>query len=446
MNYEEIVEKMSSLSEISIEKQYARYTSQHILGMIGISAYVLADTYFISRCAGADGIAGLNLVIPVYSMIFAIGELLGVGGATRFTIDSARNDAGKDAYFRCVILWAVLLSLPFTLIGAFCPASVPAFFGGDERLIEVITPYTRLIMLFTPFFMISHILTAFVRNDGAPRTAMLATLSSNLFNIIFDWVFIFPMKLGMTGAALATIIAPVLAICIDVYHIRYKNSSIRWSGKGIAFKRMIRSAQLGISAFIGELAGGVVTMVFNFLILGLVGNTGVAAYGIICNVAIIGSAVFNGTAQGGQPLLSHAYGIHDEASVKKVYGLAIRTSVAFALIIEAGMLFFGKEIVQIFNSEGNLQLAAYAVIGIKLYFAGYLFSGINMVATAYLSAVEQPMRSFILSMCRGVVLITICGILMARLFGMTGVWLSYAAAEALTLLIFLWMEKKRKRA
>lgn len=427
----------------AIEKQFFRYVSQHILGMVGVSAYVLADTYFISRYAGADGIAGLNLVLPVYSLIFAIGEMLGVGGATRFTIDSARGDTNKDRHFSSAVMWALVFSIPFILVGLLCPGKVPELFGGDARLVGVITDYTRLFMCFAPFFMVSHITGSFVRNDGAPRTAMIATLSSNLFNIIFDYIFIFPMGLGMAGAALATIIAPVLAIGINLTHICSKKSTIHWMRWKPDVVHLARISQLGVAAFVGEMAGGVVTMVFNFLILGLAGNIGVAAYGIICNIAIVGSAVFNGTAQGGQPLLSHAYGVGDRETMRRVFRLAIATAIGFAILLEAGAVFGGRWIVSVFNSQGDAELAAYAWIGIRLYFLGYFFSGINMVATAYLSAVEQPMKSFIVSMSRGVVAITLCGIVMAKLFGMNGVWLSYAAAELLTWLLFLVLNRKK---
>ncbi len=136
----------------TVRKQFFRYVSQNILGMIGVSAYILADTFFIAQAQGADGIAALNLVLPVYSLIFALGAMLATGAATRFALE---RHEGKhaDGYLAEALAWAGILSVPFILLGIFSAEGIVRLLGGEPDIVTVGAPYTRIFLLFTPFFM-----------------------------------------------------------------------------------------------------------------------------------------------------------------------------------------------------------------------------------------------------------------------------------------------------
>lgn len=414
------------------KKLFAKYVSQNVLGMLGISVYILADTFFISVAEGADGITALNLVLPVYSLIFAIGAMMGVGAAIRFKILRARNDKSADAYFSNAMLWALLIGMVFILTGILAPEKVVAFLGGDDRIAAVGKSYTGIFMMFAPFFMWNHICNAFVRNDGAPSVAMAATLCSSLFNIVFDYVLMFPLKLGMRGAALATALSPVLGVAICCMHFFSKKSTVRFQWALPSLKKLLASCQLGISAFVGEISSGVTTVVFNLIILRLAGNVGVAAYGVVANTSLVAAAVFNGVSQGSQPLLSDYYGKGAYASVKKVIKLAVVTSLALAVLMIAAVFAFAQPITAVFNKEGNEELAAYAVAGLKLYFTGFFFAGFNIVGTGILSATESAKWAFAASVSRGFAAIILCAFVLSYLFGMNGVWLAFPAAELAT--------------
>lgn len=420
-----------------VEKKFARYVSQNILGMIGISAYVLADTFFISMAEGADGITALNLVLPIYSLIFGIGAMMGVGSAIRFNILRARKDERADEYFFNAILFAVIFGMIFIVAGIFVPRQIIELLGGDARIAAIGTPYTRIFLMFTPFFMCNHICNAFVRNDGNPSLAMQATLFSSLFNIVMDYVLMFPLGLGMTGAALATAFSPVVGILICCRHFFSKRGSIRWIWQRPSFKRLVEACQLGVAAFIGEIASGVTMLIFNFLILGLAGNEGVAAYGIVANTAIVATAVFNGVSQGSQPLFSECYGKGERGSVGTILKLAAGTAIVLALLVVLVTSIFTEPIVNVFNSENNMQMADYAMEGVRLYFIGFLFAGFNIVGTGFLSAIEEAGWAFLTSVVRGVLAISVCAFLLSRVFGMTGIWLAFPAAELLTTFLMI---------
>lgn len=417
---------------MSEKKLFTRYVSQNILGMLGISIYILADTFFISLAEGADGITALNLVLPVYSLIFAIGAMIGVGSAIRFKILRARKDKDAELYFSNALLWALAIGIVFILIGILMPEKVVALLGGDERIVAVGKDYTAIFMMFSPFFMWNHICNAFVRNDGAPSVAMAATLCSSLFNVVFDYVLMFLLGLGMRGAALATALSPVLGVSICCVHLLSKKSTIVFRWAVPSAKRLFAACQLGISAFVGEISSGVTTVVFNMLILKLAGNVGVAAYGVVANTSLVAAAVFNGVSQGSQPLLSDYYGKGQTESVRKVVRLGGCAALVMAVLILGVVWALAEPITAVFNHEENAALTAYAVTGLRLYFIGFLFAGFNIVGTGILSAVESAGWAFAASISRGFVAIIVCALVLSAFFDMSGVWLAFPAAELIT--------------
>ena len=211
-------------------KKFTKYITQSVAGMIGISIYVLADTFFISVYSGADGLAVLNLILPVYGLIYAIGSMIGIGSATRYAINKAKGE-NTDHYFVQSVTWSIIIAIPFMLIGIFIPDKALALLGADAGLIRLGRNYLRIILIATPFFMSNYTFTAFARNDGAPSTAMIGSISGSMFNIIFDYIFIFPAGLGFSGAALATAICPLVTMSICTTHYRSRRNHVIFGWK-----------------------------------------------------------------------------------------------------------------------------------------------------------------------------------------------------------------------
>lgn len=429
---------MTKSTNTSVNKLFGKYVFQNICGMIGISAYILADTFFISKAEGANGLTALNLSLPIYSVIFALGSMIGVGSATKFKIHRARKEDKADAYFSNAIFFCLGLGLIFVILGLTIPDKIMALMGSDDMISALGTPYTRIFMAFSPFFMWNYVLNAFVRNDGAPALAMAATLLSSLFNIVMDYVLMFPCKMGMAGAAFATAFSPVIGILICSIHFFSKDNTIHFLWVLPSVKKLFSACQLGVAAFVGEISSGVITVVFNFILLHLAGNDGVAAYGVVANTAIVATAIFNGISQGSQPLFSDYYGKNDRQAIKRTLYLAFVTAFLLACVIISGVCVFAKDIVTIFNSEQNALLSSYATPGIRLYFIGFLFAGFNIVCTGYLSATEGALGASITSLLRSFVAITVCAFLMSALWQMTGIWLAFPAAELLTSFVALF--------
>ncbi|MCI6552208.1 MAG: MATE family efflux transporter [Lachnospiraceae bacterium] len=425
-----------------MKHKFLQYVLQNIAGMIGVSVYILADTFFISIYSGADGITVLNLSLPVYGLIFAAGSMVGIGSATRYAIKKAQGQKDIDFYFTHAIFWDLILSLPFVLLGIFGPEQVLRAMGADAAIMELGKSYVRIFLLFTPFFMVNYVFTAFARNDNAPGTAMLGSLGGSLFNIVFDYLFMFPMDLGLTGAALATAASPVVTILICGSHYLGKNNTVPFGWRLPSVKQLFSCCQLGISAFVGELSSAVATTVFNLLILGIAGNTGVAAYGVVANLSLVAMAIFNGIAQGTQPLISKCYGSGEKGEVHFLLRLALAAALAAEGILVAGIWVFTDPLVKLFNSEANQALAYYAHDGMRLYFLGYLLAGVNMMLVSCFSATDRAKQAFAASVLRGVVAITACAVIMSGIWGLHGVWLSFPASEAITAAVILVMYRR----
>lgn len=426
-----------------IEKQLRKYIMPNILAMVGTSCYVLADTFFISISQGANGITALNLTLPVYGIIFAIGSMLGIGSATRYSLSKAVGARDADHYFSNSIIWTVLISFIFVVVGIFGADSILRFMGADDTILKIGSPYIKIALLFTPFFMLNYTFTSFVRNDNSPDIAMAATLLSGIFNIVFDYIFMFPLKMGMIGAALATGVSPIVSMLICMRHFLSKKNTVKFIFKMPSFKKMADSCKLGIVAFVGEISSGITTMCFNFILLSLVGNIAVAAYGVIANISIVGIALLNGVSQGLQPLASEIHGKNESENEKRIYNHALFIGILISVILVGSVILFAEFFVDIFNTEKSTELSKYAVTGIRLYFLGFLVATVNVIKAGFLSAIGKARESSIIAISRGVAAIVVFAFLLSRLFGITGVWLSFLASEIFTLILTIIITKEK---
>ena len=428
---------------MNLTKQFFKYVSQNIFGLLGTSCYILADTYFIAQAAGTDGVTLLNLCLPIYNLIFAFGSMIGLGAATRYAILRAQGDARAQRYFSNAIFSVCILAVPFMLVGIFRPDGLLRLMGGDADIVALGMNYARIFLMFTPFFMCNYVVASFVRNDGDPSLAMVATLSGSLFNVVFDYIFIFPMGLGLPGAALATAISPILSIAVCSAHFIKKSNTITFVRKAPSVRLLAQSCQLGISGFVGELSSGVTTTVFNFLLLRLAGNVAVAAYGVVANFALVATAIFNGVAQGAQPLVSQCYGKNEMAGARKLLLLGCGTAMGLAALLYGVVFGYTDALTALFNSENSALMAEFAHSGMRIYFVGYFFAGCNIVAAGYLGAVNRPAEASITSLCRGMVAIVVCSLVLSALFGMNGVWAAFPVSEAITLALTVFLLKRK---
>ena len=204
-------------------RKFARYTSMNVMGTLATSCYILADTFFVAKGMGTNGLAALNLAIPVFGFITGSGLMMGMGGATKYSIAAGKGeDEEARAVFTNTLLMAAAAAFVFLAAGILFSGKIASLLGADEETFEMTHTYMRTILLFAPAFILNYVMQCFVRNDGSPQISMMAMVSGSLSNIVLDYVFIFPLNMGIFGAAIATCFAPIISLCILSSHLLSK--------------------------------------------------------------------------------------------------------------------------------------------------------------------------------------------------------------------------------
>ena len=427
-------------------QEFGKYVSQSVLSQLGVSCYILADTYFISKGVGADGLTALNLAIPVFSVMNGCGFMLGIGSGTKYGImKGTGNEKRGDVLFTSSLCVVTVLAVIFMLIGLLASDPITVLVGANAEVYDMTRTYLQVILLFSPMFMINNLLGAMIRNDGNTSLAMTAMLSGCLFNIVFDYIFVFPMGLGLFGAVLATAVAPIISILILLQHFVKKKNQFRLIRVRPELRLVASAAGLGVPLLVTEVSSGLVIAVFNLLILGLAGNVGVAAYGVVANISIVVIAIYNGIAQGVQPLLSREYGRSQEKNVHRFLGWAMRLTVMLAMVIYVGIYWNADVIAMIFNSGRDMDLQRIAVEGLKIYFTACPFVGANILFAIYFAATDQAAPAQMISLLRGLIVIIPLAFIMANVAGLTGVWMTFPLTELVVCVVACGLYKRMKR-
>lgn len=406
------------------------------MGMLGLSCYILADTFFISKGLGANGLAALNLAIPIYSFVHGSGLMFGIGGATKYSIFRGQGSLkNTDRVFTNTLTLTAALAAVFVLCGIFLPGTITSLLGADAEIYDMTRIYIKVILLFSPAFMMNDIFICFVRNDGSPRLSMTAMLAGSLSNILLDYIFIFPLDLGIFGAVLATGFAPIISMGILSIHRIKKQNHFHLKKTALSGSLTAQTISLGFPSLITEVAGGIVIIVFNMLIMDIEGNIGVAAYGVIANLSLVVTSIYTGIAQGMQPITSRAYGHGDRPSMHQVLRYALWTMLILSLSIYLIIFFLAGPITEIFNSENNARLQQIAQAGLRLYFISVPFAGFNIVLSMFFTSTEKALPAQVVSLMRGFFLILPAAFLLAALAGTTGVWLAVPVTEGIVAVV-----------
>ncbi|MBS6276405.1 MATE family efflux transporter [Anaerostipes sp.] len=418
------------MKEMSCFKVFLKYSSLNVLGMLGLSFYILADTFFVSRALGADGLTALNLAIPVYSFINGSGLMLGIGGGTKYSIlRSQKNKVKANQAFTNAVVFTGIIA------GIFCSGPLVRMLGANESVFQMTKTYLQVILLFAPMFMANNLLLCFIRNDGNPQLAMTAMICGSLSNVILDYIFIFPLGMGLFGAAFATGLAPVISILILSPYLINKRNQFHLKKCRLSANLLLDIFSSGLPSLITEVSSGIVIIVFNMILLRIAGNIGVAAYGVIANLSLVVMAVYTGIAQGIQPVLSSNYGAGNHKNVTAILRYAVTAVIVISACVYLCIFFGAEPITGVFNSSHNKTLQDIAAAGLKIYFTASVFAGFNVVAAVYFTSTEYPRPAHIISILRGFVIIIPMAFLLSSLGGITGVWAAFPTTELLVSLI-----------
>lgn len=421
------------LGRDSLTKIILKYGIPSIFTMWIYSLYTIVDGIFIGKYLGAKEIAAVNIVMPYVNISFALGIMIAVGGGTIIAIRLGEGNL-KEAnriYSLSTQLFMVLGGLLGTL-GIFFPKQMVKILGANDVIIDSAEKYLFIISFFTIFYLLSYGFEIFIRIEGNPAYSMVCNGAGAVINIVLDYIFIVHLHWGITGAALATGMAQLgTALSLGGY-LAFKAKKLKFKFTKFDIKAIGNLCFNGSSEFLTEIATGIVIMAFNINIMRMIGEKGVSAFGIIGYISTLVTMTMIGFSQGLQPIISYNYGAEKYDRIKKVLKIGITTVTVLGVMFYLTINFFAQDIISMFV-KNDQNLFAITKEAVRLYSFTYILMGINIIISAYFTAIEDAMISAVLSILRGIVFINTLLYIFPLIFESRGIWLSAPANEIITL-------------
>lgn len=435
----------NSLTTESVSKLFFRYLFPSIMGTMVTCIYVLADTIIIGKGIGIDAMAALNIVLPLFNIFFGNGLLFGVGGSVLMAIARGRGDTKTgECYFTVAAILNLITSILYTILLWIFMEPIAKFLGATKATMPYVLDYAPYVIAGLSVFSFSTFLQTFVRNDGAPKLSMAAVVTGGVSNVFLDILFVYPLDMGMAGAAIASVIGSGITVFILLFHFASKSNGLHFCIKKVSFSYITNIFANGFTSFLVEITSGIVIFVFNIKVLEVVGNIGVSMYGVICNTAIIVICLCNGINQAAQPIISTNHGAGLSERILTVRSLGLKTAFALCCVPAIIGLIVPNLFTYIFMNP-NEEILAMSPIAIRTYFIGFFVTGVNMFIVGYFQSVVKPGISLLLCLLRGCVLSILFVTILAPAFGVIGIWAAVPLSEFVTLLIAMYFLHKTRK-
>ena len=429
----------SELTTKSVNKVYLKYLIPTLLGMLSNSIYCIVDIYFVSAGSGSQGLAAMNICMPVFTILSCVGLLFGVGGATIMSISQGSGDMNtRNKAFSVSVFMMLIVGLLFTVFGLLFRREFSYLLGSDDQLLPLVLEYLTPVMCSALPFVLMYSLSVLLRADNNPKLAMSALMVGNISNIILDYVFVSVFHMGIFGASVATSIAPVLSLIVASFHFILRKNTVHFKLRSFDPKVIGRILSVGIGSGIMELSAGAIIFMFNSAILNLGGEVYLAAYAVITNIAYVFKGLLNGFAQAAQPLISTNFGSGIIKRCSKSLRVCLIYSSVFCIVCY-GIITVVPGFIVSFFSNGDTNMEAIASKGMIMYFSSLLFTGINTMLMYFFQSIEQGRKSLFLAVCKGFLFVTLGLWILTSFMGVEGVWYAVLFGEVLTFIIALPM-------
>lgn len=429
----------SELTTKSVNKVYLKYLIPTLLGMLSNSIYCIVDIYFVSAGSGSQGLAAMNICMPVFTILSCVGLLFGVGGATIMSISQGSGDMNtRNKAFSVSVFMMLIVGLLFSVFGVLFRKEFAYLLGSDDQLLPLVLEYLTPVMCSALPFVLMYSLSVLLRADNNPKLAMAALMVGNISNIILDYVFVSVFHMGIFGASVATSIAPVFSLIAASFHFILRKNTVHFKLRSFEPKVIGRILSVGIGSGIMELSAGAIIFMFNSAILNLGGEVYLAAYAVITNIAYVFKGLLNGFAQAAQPLISTNFGSGIIKRCSKSLRVCLIYSSIFCIVCY-GIITVVPGFIVSFFSNGDTNMEAIASKGMIMYFSSLLFTGINTMLMYFFQSIEQGRKSLFLAVCKGFLFVTLGLWILTSLMGVEGVWYAVLFGEVLTFVIALPM-------
>lgn len=427
------------LSDHFTYKRILRFVMPPIAMMIFTSIYSVVDGFFVSSFVGKTEFAALNLIMPLLIVLGAVGFMLGTGGTAIVSKTFGLGDEKRaNEYFSLIIYVNIISGIVLAAIGIALARPVAILLGASDAMLEHCVLYARIILLALPFFMLQNTFQSFFVTAEKPKMGLLVTVLAGVTNMVLDALFVGLLGWGLAGAAIATAVAQFVGGAIPLFYFARKNSSTLHLTKTRFYGKMLfKTCTNGSSELMSNISMSVVTMLYNFQLMNLEGENGVAAYGAIMYIGFFCVSIFIGYAIGSAPVVGFNYGSGNKTELRSLF----RKSVVLMTVMGASMCALSLIISSPFSlifSSGSKALYDLTHRGFMIFALHYLIAGFNIFSSSFFTALNNGAISALISFLRTIVFQ--CGtvlILPALVGGIDGVWWSVVLAEALTFIVTL---------
>ena len=429
-------------------KSLCRYIFPAMGGLFATYLYNVVDGIFVGQGVGSAALGAVNIGVPFITFAVAIAAMFPMGGGTVVAIRMGREDKeGANHAFMTAFLLTLLASLLLTLIGMAFSRQIVDLSGGrtlSHTMRDMAADYLFYYCAFSVPMLMSTCLSVFVRNDGSPALSFAGMCVGAGANIFLDWLFIFPMKMGVVGAAIASGLGQVFSVAVLLSHFVRKRGSLRFRRFPVSGALIGKLCKRGVPEAASQLTTPVTALCYNLMLARLVGDIGVSTFSVLSFIYSLVNAILSGTAQGLQPLWGLCYGEQDADGMNLYFRWGIRINAILSVVIYGLLFLFTEPVIQIFNRDPELVQNASAAL--PLFGLSFIPMALNLIYTAFLYSTKRTLQADAISLSRGVVLKAAAIFCMPVLFGIDVIWLAPFAAELLTLVLALVLSRDCKLA
>lgn len=419
-----------------------RFALPSIIMLIFTALYTVVDGVFVSRFVGEDALAAINIVFPAFNLLTGAGFMLATGGSAIVAHRmGGGNEAGARQGFSLLLAVSAGVGAALSLAALLGAEGISAALGGTPRTMGYCVTYLRTLLLFSPAFMLQFFFQSFFVTAGRPGLGLGLSLAAGGANAALDFLLIVPGGLGVAGAALATAAGALIPAVFGLCFFAVQREGLRftrpvWDGRMLA-----RACANGSSEMVSNLAGAVITFFYNALMLRFLGEAGVSAITVVLYAQFLLASLYLGFSMGVAPVVSFCHGAENWTRLRRIFRICTGFVAVSSLGVTAAAVLLAGTVVSMFTSPGTevYQLACH---GFYLFAPSFLFSGLNIFASSFFTALNDGRTSAILSFLRTMGFLAAMLALLPALIGVDGVWLAVPAAELLcgvcTLLFLRW--------
>ena len=405
-----------------------------IIAMVLTSLITVVDGFFIGNYVGEEGIAAVNLGLPIIYLFLSIGLMVSVGGVAIAGMSfGAGNLPACNQVFRQTIATTFLFSVLTGFAVALFFEPMLNLLGAEGQVRESFKIYYGILLAELIVMVVNSSFGMFIRGEGNPQFYMKVNLVSVLTNVVLDYVFAAFFRVGIAGIAIASLLSEMVSFCMILYFFLKKAKVYHLGNFSFSATLLKRTLLNGSSEFIGEMSTGIAMFAYNFVIMRKIGVDGVTAFTIVGYVAYVFSMIIVGFGQGSSPLISFSFGAKESELAKKIRK---RTN---GLVFTIGAVFFVLMAVLSGWYSGlfvkNNTIQEMVRHGMIFFMVSFFFSGINAITSFYFTSIGKAFESAVISLSRGLVVLLICIFVLPAYWGMTGVWLAAPVTEAVTIVI-----------